>query len=252
MHRLPPNLPEPNHGRRAIETETRPIDAKDKTSPDQGTASEATVAAGQDTGEGLSATETGALDFFLQAEAYAHEFAPKKGIDYSWVLKNTIDHYNNVEKDFDTVDNKAQSLIAYFGAGTSVLAVGVILAISEHKISHLVGLAFAPSIICGLAAIIMAAYSRRTQVLVCGPTLKGVDQTLAFYLDQKDDNGEDLYTEAEASKMAEYFSIARWDKSAATNGKVVLEKCKMYNRAIKALVVSVVLLITPYLVALLS
>lgn len=191
-------------------------------------------------------------DEIAVAMQFAKEFNPVSGVNYDWLLEQTKNYYWTIDKDSENIDAKANSLISYYGAGTGLLVVASTIAVCEGKIPASVGWWFAPAVVCGLAAIVLALISRWPCRWIAGPGTPACNRYINHYLEIKRADGTLYNDSASATKRAEYYTIGTWYHSAVENSIAVGKKAWWLNLAYIASAASVVLLLIPFLLAMIK
>src|SRR5665213_1138224 len=95
---------------------------------------------------------------FIEAIGNARTYKPKVGTDYLWVATHASEEYQRLESILDALDDKADGLIKYLGAGSGLLSLAFSPALSNGN--WITALQACPTLILLVAAIFFAAQAR--------------------------------------------------------------------------------------------
>lgn len=87
--------------------------------------------------------------------------ADNPSVNYDHLLRQAREYASGVDQNQVRLDSKADSLISMHGIHSGVLMSGLIFAVSGNMVPPLVAVAFMPSILCGLGAMVLAAASKK-------------------------------------------------------------------------------------------
>ena len=105
---------------------------------------------------------------YKEAVQFANSYEPKKGKDYGWVLKHAVKDFECSDDRLNLLDEKADSLIGYLGAGSSLIALA--LGYGASTTTKIVVAATLPALPFLLAATIYAILARSPGALPALPT----------------------------------------------------------------------------------
>lgn len=74
-------------------------------------------------------------DDYKESLEFKTTFEPLEGVDYSyeWVHKYACDSYERLQKQFDSLDNKADATIKYLGGATALVSVGSLFTVTPES-----------------------------------------------------------------------------------------------------------------------
>lgn len=104
------------------------------------------------------------------AVSFSDNFKPSEGRDYKWTLDYSVKEYEQASLRADALDDKADTLIGYLGAGSTFVALG--LAYGLGKGNRAVLFAAVPALLLLLAAILLALVARIPSKLPALPYAK--------------------------------------------------------------------------------
>jgi len=96
-----------------------------------------------------------------RARQFAREFVPREGVDYTWVEQYAREQYVAFRSVWDVLDNKATTIITTLTSATGLFTLGTIAVVTTAKVPVDVVEWALPTILAAIAAIILAAWSRR-------------------------------------------------------------------------------------------
>jgi hypothetical protein len=104
------------------------------------------------------------------AVSFSDNFKPSDNRDYKWALDYSVKEYEQASLRSDALDDKADTLIGYLGAGSTFVALG--LAYGLGKGNQAVLFAAVPALLLLLTAIILALVARIPSKLPALPYTK--------------------------------------------------------------------------------
>ncbi|MFO0967739.1 MAG: hypothetical protein U0793_19430 [Gemmataceae bacterium] len=103
---------------------------------------------------------------------------------YGWVHAYAKAEYDRLEKRFDILDEKADSIIKYLGGGTALIAIGSLATLTREN--AIMPLFLIPSVLCALVAVVFAVSARNPTDTDQPPPVRGAVLYVSSYGDKSE------------------------------------------------------------------
>lgn len=114
---------------------------------------------------------------------FAQDHEPKDDVAYDWVYAHATDEYKRNADGLRLLDDKADSLIRYLGAGTGVIALAFSRVLSDGGLSAAIHIF--PALIALVTAVIYAARARSPEKLPTPLTTRSAFRYAEAYSEKK-------------------------------------------------------------------
>jgi hypothetical protein len=115
------------------------------------------------------------------AETYRKEFRPQEGVEYRWVCEYAKVNYDMLHDAFNTLDEKADTIIKHLTGGTGLLALGAIGFIAQNSSNAWIALMAIPALAAALWAVRQAIQARKPSATSVPPPVRGAVQYAEEY-----------------------------------------------------------------------
>jgi hypothetical protein len=192
--------------------------------------------ANSNTSDGASATAPPYLrqnEARQKALAFLSEAKPKEGVEYGWVGDYAKDLWAHRLAVKAVLDEKAEAIIRYLGGGTGLFALGVLAKVDSSNV-YLAACSI-PAVVCALAAIGVAIWSRKPTAYPNLPTVQVAKEEYA-----------DVF-KVPSPAVGEF--LGQWNLACESARLVSLDKARWVERAYYLAYASMLFLLLPLFVA---
>lgn len=169
---------------------------------------------------------------FKNAWDFQKSYNPESGLDYRWVADHSVEEFKRLSRDVDSLDEKADSLIRYLGAGSGFISLGTLLA-KEQSVTPLFPI-LVPTLCFLLVALCLAVIARKPQFYPAPPYTREAFDFVDFF---KDNSAQIRFSAkvgaaSVAMKLANEFKAVhiRWAFRFFVYGIVYLVSATIYFR----------------------
>ena len=174
---------------------------------------------------------------YQKAEAFQESIEPVEGADYDWVWDYAKDVYDRLSKVYKDLDDKANDIIKYLGGGAGLFTLGAIANVNKDNAGLM--LSALPALACALLSIFFAVLARKPNENRTQPSVFSAFRFAGHYLDG----------DAEDSKKAKAIFLGQWHLTCEAMGLAVDLKSRRVTWATWTFLLSIVLLLVPFIVA---
>jgi hypothetical protein len=148
---------------------------------------------------------------YKKAQAFRLTFAPGEG-DYAWLIDYAKARYEAMNRIFQTLDEKADSLIKYLGGGTALVTFGTLAGVNFFN--AWLPFALLPSVVCAVVAVSWAISARTPTPVPNMPSVPSIQGYQPYF-----------------KERAEAALVSSWEECAVSLELINQTKAKKVTRA---------------------